>query len=111
MAVDTRQIQLTGFFQHRDQMRNIGMYVAVGQKAEEVQRVAGIGVVRQAEPRFRAEQRAVFDRLADELCALRIDLTAAERVMAHLTVAHVVVGRQTDCRAVRLEPGVGAGGK
>ena len=55
------------------------------------------------------EQRAGRDRAADEHRALRVDLAGAERVVADLAVAHVVVGRQADRLAVRAQLGAHAG--
>ena len=96
--------------QHGDQVADVGMHVAVGQQAEEVQRLAVLlGVFKQVFPRIRGKERAVQDGFVDEFRALRIDLAAAERVMADLRVAHIVVGRQADGRAVCLEPVVRAG--
>ena len=59
-------------------------------------------------PGLRLVQRAGFNRLADELCALGVDLPAAERVVTDFAVSHVVVGGKTDGGAVRLEPRHGA---
>ena len=109
VAVDARQIEFTRLFQHRDQVRNIGMDVAVGQQAEEMQRMTGLRVVDQLQPRLRLEQRAGFDGLLHELRALRVDLAAAEGVVADFAVAHVVIGGQTDGGAVGFEPRHGAG--
>ena len=87
------------------------MDVAVGQQADEVQRFAVLqAVVRQVDPRLGLVQGAGLNGLLHELCALRIDLAAAEGVVADLGVAHVVVRGQADGGAVGLEPRHGAGG-
>ena len=53
----------------------------------------------------------VLDGLADQLCALGVDLAAAQRVVADLGVAHIVVRGQTDGGAVGFQLSMGAGGK
>jgi len=111
VAVDLFEAHLTRLFQHRKQVRDIGMDVAVGQQADEVQRFAVLqAVVRQVDPRLGLVQGAGFNGLLYKLCALRIDLAAAEGVVADLGVAHVVVRGQADGGAVGLEPRHGAGG-
>ena len=85
--------------------------VAVGQQAQEVEGLAVLGVVGQLLPGLGLEQLAGLDALGHQLGALGVDLTAAEGVVAHFGVAHVVIAGQTDGSAVGLEPGVGAGGK
>ena len=87
------------------------MDVAVGQQAQEVQGLAVLGVGGQLLPGLGLEQRAGLDALGDQLGALGVDLAAAEGVVAHFGVAHVVVAGQTHGGAVGLQPGVGAGGK
>ena len=97
--------------QHGDQVADVGMDVAVGQQADEVQRLVVLqAVVRQVDPRFGLVQGAGLNGFLHELCALRIDLAAAEGVVADLGVAHVVVRGQADGGAVGLEPRHGAGG-
>ena len=87
------------------------MDVAVGKQTEEMQRLlVFLAVGNERLPGLRLIQRAGFNGLADELCALGVDLAAAERVVADLGVAHVVVGGKADSRAVRLEPRHGARG-
>ena len=111
VAVDLFESHLARLFQHRDQVRDIGMDVAVGQQADEVQRPAVLqAVVRQVAPRLGLVQGAGLNGFLHELCALRIDLAAAEGVVADLGVTHVVVRGQADGGAVGLEPRHGAGG-
>ena len=98
--------------QQGEQMRDVAVDVAVGQQAEEVEGLAGADAVGdQRLPCGGFKKLAVFDRLADELGALRVDLAAAQRVVADLRVAHIVVGGQADGRPVRLEPSMRAGCK
>ena len=99
-----------GAAQQGDKMADVGMDIAVRQQAQEVEGFAARHAVGyQLFPGIRCEQGAVFDGFAHQLCTLRVDLTAAEGVVADLGVAHIVVAGQTDRRAVGLEPGVGAG--
>ena len=109
MAVDLFGAFGVGLLQHGDQVGDVGVDVAVGQQTQEMQRLAGQGIVQQLLPGFALIERAVFDGLADQLGALGIDLAAAKGIVAHLAVAHVIVGGQADGGAVGLQPGVGAG--
>ena len=88
---------------------NVGMDVAVGQQAQEVHGLAGNGVGNQILPGFGRVQRAVFDGLAHQLGALRVDLTAAQSVVTNLGVAHILITGQTDGGAVGLQVSMGAG--
>ena len=90
---------------------DVGMDVAVGQQTQKMQRLAGNGVGDQVFPGLGGIERAVFDGLADKLCALRINLTAAKSVVADLGVAHIIVRGQTDGGAVGFQISMGAGGK
>ena len=100
-----------GFPQHGNEVMDVGMDVAVGQQAQKMQRLAGNGVGNQVFPGLGGIERAVFDGLANELRALRVDLAAAQRVVADLGVAHIVVSGQTDGGAVGFQVSMGAGGK
>ena len=100
-----------GFPQHSNEVMDVGMDVAVGQQTQEMQRLAGNGVGDQVFPGLGGIQRAVFDGLTDQLRALRVDLAAAQRVVADLGVAHIIIGGQTDGGAVGFQVSMGAGGK
>ena len=100
-----------GFPQHGDQVMDVGMDVAVGQQTQKMQRLAGNGVGDQVFPRLGCIERAVFDGLTDKLRALGVDLAAAQRVVADLGVAHIIVSGQTDGGAVGFQVSMGAGGK
>ena len=76
-----------------------------------MQCLAGNGVGNQVFPGLGGIERAVFDGLANELRALRVDLAAAQRVVADLGVAHIIVSGQTDGGAVGFQVSMGAGGK
>ena len=78
--------------------------VAVREQTEEVQgAVVVFHIGDKLAPCGGLKHFAAFYRLRYELCALRKHLTGTERVVADLTVAHVIIGRQTDSGAVRLE--------
>ena len=111
VAVDALHVLCARLLEHGDEVRDVGVDVAVGKQTEEMQRlVVFLAVGNERLPGLRLIQRAGFNGLADELCALGVDLAAAERVVANLGVAHVVVGGKADGRAVRLEPRHGARG-
>ena len=111
MAVGPLHALGVGFPQHGDEVMDVGMDIAVGQQPQEMQRLAGNGVGDQVFPGLGGIQRAVFDGLTDKLRALGVDLTAAQRVVADLGVAHIVVRGQTDGGAVGFQISMGAGGK
>ena len=100
-----------GGLQQGDQMADIGMNVAVGEQTQEMQRMAGLGVIDEIQPGGGLKQRAVLDGFAHQLRPLRIYLSAAQGVVPHFTVAHVLVGGQANGGAVSLQIGVGAGGQ
>ena len=67
-------------------------------------------LVEQVFPRGGFVNFAALNGLVDQLRALRINLAAAEGIVTHFAVAHIVVGGQTHRRAMRLDGGVRAGG-
>ena len=97
------------FLQHGNQVGDVGVNVAVGQQTQEMQGVTVLCVGNQVLPGLGLEHGTAFDALLHQLCTLRINLTAAQGIVADLRVAHVVIGGQTNGSAVRLQPGVGAG--
>ena len=90
---------LLRFPDHGDQVMNIGMYIAIGQKTDEVQlTVVLLHIVDTLLPCVRLINRAGFNRLIDQLGTLGIDLTAAQRVVAYLGIAHVGIrGKSYRC--------------
>ena len=80
------------------------MHIAVGQKANEVQRgAAGDHGGDQVLPGLGFIDLAGLDGLVDQLGSLGIDLAAAQGVVADFAVAHVVVGGQADGGSVGLD--------
>ena len=95
---------LFGFPEHRDQVGNVAVHIAVGQQADEVQRLAaGDHGADQVLPCFGSIDGAALNGFVDQLGALGINLAAAEGVVADFAVAHIVIGGKTDSRAVRLD--------
>ena len=93
-------------------MADVGMDIAVGQQAQQVQGpLVRAAVVHQRLPGGRTEQRAGLDALIHQPRALRKDLPAAEGVVADLGVAHVSVGGQAHGGAMGLERHMGTGGQ
>ena len=100
-----------GFAYHCFQVVDVGVYVAVGEQAEEVKRSAACFYIgNKLLPCGGGKHFSAFYRLGNELCALSEDLTCAESVMTNLTVAHVVIRGQTDCGSVSLQRDHRAGG-
>ena len=100
---DSRHALLLCLGEHCLQVIDVAVYVAVGEQTEEVELAAVLRVGDQRFPCFGREHLAAFDRRGDELGALCEHLTAAQRVVADLGVAHIVIRRQTDRGAVRTE--------
>ena len=93
-------------FNHCLEVVDVGMNVTVGEQTDEVERGAVCNTVAgKALPGFALEHSAGFDGFGNELCALRENLTGAERVVTDLGVTHIVVGHQTDGSSVRAELG------
>ena len=98
-----------GLPQQGDEVMNVGMDVAVGQQAQEVHGLTGLGIGHQILPGGGSIQCAVFDGFPHQLGALRVDLTAAEGIVSHLGVAHILIAGQADGGAVGLQVSMGAG--
>ena len=96
--------------QQGDQVADVGVDVAVGQQAHEVHGLA-LSIGNQVLPGSGCVQGTVLDAFAHQLGTLRVDLTAAQCVVADFGVAHIVIAGQTDSSAVGLQPGIGAGSK
>ncbi len=91
--------------QHRVEMLVVRVHVAVGVQPEQVQR-AGAAMLDRLVPHLGLEDRSRLDRPVHQLGALGEDPAGAERVVADLAVAHVVIGWQPDGRPVRCQFGV-----
>ena len=90
----------------------IAVNVTVRQKTDKMHRsVICDAVVFKFAPGGRMENIAAFDGFFNEFRALRINLTASQRVMSYLAVAHIVVGRKSHRRTVRFYVSVRASGK
>ena len=101
---------LLGVGNQRLEVGDVAVHVAIRQQADEVQGgFIGYAPAGQGLPGGGFKQLAAFDGFVYQLCALRVDLAAAQGVVAHLAVAHILIGGQTHGRAVRLNGVVGAG--
>ena len=96
-----------GLLDHSDQMRDVGVNIAVGKKTDKVQLAAILlQIIYSALPGIRLINLAGLNALINELGSLRIDLTAAKCVVAYLRIAHVVIAGKADCRTACLDRGV-----
>ena len=109
MAVGLLHALGVGLPQQGDEVGDVGVDVAVGQQAQKVHGLAGNRVGHQVLPGAGGVQRAVFDGLSHQLGALRVDLAAAQGIVAHLRVAHIVVAGQANGGAVGLQISMRAG--
>ena len=92
-----------GLYEHCLQMIDMGMHVAVREKADEMQRFAGILDRNDFFPCLGIEHFSALDGVGNQLCALCKDLSGTDGVMTDLRVAHIVVARKTDSGTVRFE--------
>ncbi|OPZ20348.1 MAG: hypothetical protein BWZ10_00684 [candidate division BRC1 bacterium ADurb.BinA364] len=86
-----------------EELMDVAVDVAVGKQADEMNRSAGARALDDLLPGGAFFQRAAFQGMIDELGALGKNTAGAKRVVADFGVAHVVIRRQPDGRAVRLE--------
>ena len=101
---DTGNALLLGLHQHGLQVVDVGVDVTVGEETQEVE--GGVVLLHTADeglPGVGGEHLARLDGLGDQLGTLGEDLTCAEGVVAHLGVAHIVVGGKTDGGTVSLQ--------
>ena len=94
---------LFGTDQHSLQMIDVGVHVAVGEQAEEVEGAAVLHVSDDLLPGGGGKHLAGLNRLGYQLRTLCENLTGAESVVTNLGVTHIVVGGQTDGGAVCLQ--------
>ena len=81
----------------REQVVDVAVHAAVREQPDEVHRLAALAdALGEALPLGAREELPRAERGADALCALVEHPAGAERVVADLAVAHVVVGRQAD---------------
>ena len=95
---------------HRLEVVDMGVDVPVAEQTDEVQRrVVLLGVGHQLLPDRPVEHRPALDRCVDQLGSLAEDASAADGVVSHLAVAHVLVAGKADGKAVglQLRPGIG----
>jgi hypothetical protein len=98
---------LLGPLDQGGEMIDVGMDVAVGKEAEEVQGSALLGIADDVLPSIAREQLAGGYGLVDQGRALLEDLARSNGIVAHFGVAHVVVARQAYGLAMRFQEGVG----
>jgi hypothetical protein len=86
---------------HRLQVIDVAMHVAVGEEADEMDDAAtGLGTGDDLLPGFALPDGAGGDGVGDQRCALAVDLTGADGVVADFGIAHILVGRHADGRTV-----------
>ena len=101
---------LLGLHNHCLEVVDVGVDIAVRKKPQEMQ--GGVPILYvgdQRAPRVGGKHFAGLDGLADQLGALRKNLTGTEGVVPDLGVPHVVIRRQTDGCSVCLEFNHGIG--
>ena len=90
--------------QHFQQMLNIAVYIAVREKPDEMKDgIICLAIVPTSLPGLGGINLSAVNGFIHQLRALGIDLTAAQRVMSHFAVAHVIIAGQTHSRSVRLQ--------
>ena len=108
---DPGDLLLVAARDHREQVLDVAVDIAVGEQAEEVERLARVahvlGQLLPGAPALAIEDRTAVDRLLDELGSLIEDASGAERVVADLAVAHVGVVGHPDRLAMGAQLGRG----
>ena len=89
--------------QQREQVLDVTVDIAVREQPDEVDRPAGLPAGDGLLPGGAREDRARGDRVVHQLRALGEDPAGAQRVVPDLGVAHVLVRREADRLAVRLQ--------
>ncbi len=90
-------------------MVDVGVDVAVGEQAYKVQyRRVGAHIPDEAPPDLSLKHCAAFDRKVDQPGPLCEYPPAADRIVPHFGIAHVVIAWKADRLPVRLQPGRGA---
>jgi hypothetical protein len=105
-----------GLHDHRLQVVDVAVHVAVGEQADEVDHArlavgSGLGAGHDLLPRLAGPDGAVGDGVGHQRGALGIDLAGADGVVADFRVAHVVVGRHAHRGAVGAQADVRAFGE
>jgi hypothetical protein len=90
-----------GLHDHRLQVIDVAMHVAIGKQADEMNHTAtGLGAGHDLLPGLALPDGAGSNRVGDQRRALAINLAGADGVVANLGIAHVVIGRHADGGAV-----------
>lgn len=84
-----------------EQLIRPAVHATIGQEPDEVKGAAIVQVAGHVVPPVAREQASIGQRLVNERSTLIDDLSRAEGVVPNLGVAHVIVRRQPDGRAVR----------
>ena len=96
-----------GLNDHRLQVIDVAMHVAVGKETDEMHYAApGPGPCDDLLPGFALPDRTVGNRIGDQRRALAVNLPGADGVVADFGIAHVVVGRHADGSAVGAQANV-----
>ena len=91
-------------FDHRFQMVDMRMNIAIREESEKMKRgMMLFHIFHKFVPGIGRENLAARDRLRDEFRSLRENLTRAEGVVSDLGVAHIVIGGKPDGGTVRLD--------
>ena len=84
-------------------MVDVGMDVAVAQKADEMKLLPILGSIEKPVPRLTLENGTRFHGFLDETCALRKDASCTDRIVTDFAVAHIGIRRHPDVRPVRKQ--------
>ncbi len=108
MNADPADALFFGFADHGFQMVDVRMHIAVRKQSDEMKGGFVINNVgNHFFPGCGLIQTPVFNALVDQFCALGINLAASQRIVTHFTVAHIIIGWQTDCGSMGFDLGVG----
>ncbi len=89
-------------FNERFQMFDVGVHVSIRQQADEMHRMI-FRAFNELFPCRRVEQLFRVDVLVDEFGALRVNLSAADRVVTYFGVSHIAICRKPYGESVRSQ--------
>ena len=88
--------------QHSQEVIDMGVYITIGKKTDEVHRAALLCISYEGFPNFALIHALAGERLGYEFRTLAIDLTRTDRIVAYFGVTHISVRRKSDSGTVCL---------
>ena len=90
------------FIEHSQQVVDMGVYVTIGKKTDEVHRAALLCISYERFPYLALIHGLACQRLGYEFCTLAVDLTCTNSIVAYFGVTHISIRRKSDSGTVCL---------